>query len=112
MRLAAQRTIDRRETGAFTLVELLLVMALLVIAISIAAPTLANFFRGRTLNSEARRLLSLTHHGQGRAVSEGIPMVLWVDTDKKNYGLEQESGWDERDGKAVELQFDKDLKVE
>jgi type II secretion system protein H len=97
---------------AFTLIELLLVMALLTIVISISVPSLSNFFRGRNLDSEARRLLSLTRHGQSRAVSEGIPMVLWVDVENRTYGLEQEPGWDETDGKAVNLKLDENLKVE
>ena len=34
--------------------------------------SLGTFFRGRALNSEARRMLSLIHRGQSRAVSEGV----------------------------------------
>ena len=64
---------------AFTLIELILVLALLVIITSLAAPAMANFIRGRALDSEARRLLALMHAGQSRAVSEGMPMMLWVD---------------------------------
>src|SRR5512143_2179039 len=64
---------------AFTLIELILVMALLTIVISLTAPKLSRFFHGRTLDSEARRLLALTRSGQSRAVSEGLPMDLWVD---------------------------------
>ena len=98
--------------AAFTLIELVLVMAVVVIAIAITAPKLANFFRGRTLDSEARRLLALTHAGQSRAVSEGIPMRLWVDAEQKTYGLEEETGWDERDPKAIDFTMDHDLQVE
>src|SRR6184192_239420 len=65
--------------SAFTLIELILVMTILTIAISVTAPALANFFRGRSLDSEARRLLALTRQGQSRAVSEGLPMELWID---------------------------------
>src|SRR5262245_41504309 len=72
----------------FTLIELILVMALLAIAIGVTFPTLRGFFRGRVLDSEARRLLSLTRYGQSRAVSEGVPMVLWIDARQKTYGLE------------------------
>ncbi len=97
---------------AFTLIELLLVMALLTIVISISVPALSNFFRGRTLDAEGRRLLSLTRHGQSRAVNEGIPMVLWVDSESRTYGLEQEPGWDETDPRAVTLKLDDNLKVE
>ena len=108
---AAPFTGCRRSTG-FTLVELLLVMALLAIVLSICIPSLGGFFRGRNLDSEARRMLALTRHGQSRAVSEGIPMLLWVDAEKKAYGLESEPGWDEKDPRQVEYQLGQDLKVE
>ena len=96
---------------AFTLVELLLVLALLAIVMAFAAPSLGNFFRGRSLDGEARRLLSLTRSGQSRAVSEGIPMMLWVDEKEKSYGLEQQPGWDDRDPKALDFKIDKELKI-
>ena len=54
---------------AFTLIELILVLALLVIITSIAAPGMARFIRGRALDSEARRIFSLMHAAQSRAVS-------------------------------------------
>ena len=54
-------------TGAFTLIELILVLALLVIITSLAAPAMANFIRGRALDSEARRLSALMHAAQSRA---------------------------------------------
>jgi type II secretion system protein H len=103
---------DADPRRGFSLIELLLVLALLSIVISITLPTLSNFFRGRTLDAEARRLLSLTRYGQSRAVSEGIPMVLWVDPENRTYGLEQEPGWDDNDAKAVNLKLDDNLKVE
>jgi len=100
------------RASAFTLIELLLVMTIMVTAIAIAAPTLANFFRGRTLDSEARRLLALTHSGQDRAVSEGIPTRLQVDTANHSYSLRQDPGWSDGDAKALEFPFDKELQVE
>ena len=87
-------------------------MAIVVACISIVAPTLGNFFRGRTLDSEARRLLSLTHAGQSRAVFEGVPMMLWVDPDKRTYGLKEEAGWIDQDPKAVDFVLDQDLHFE
>ena len=44
----------------FTLIELVLVMTLLIVVISFSAPSLGKFFRGRALDGEARRLLSLS----------------------------------------------------
>ena len=44
------------QNRAFTLVELILVLALLVVITSLVAPAMSNFIRGRALDSEARRL--------------------------------------------------------
>lgn len=81
----------QRQRG-FTLVELIVVMVLLLIVASMVAPRMSSFFRGRALSSEARRMLSLINHAQSRAVAEGIPILLWIDTRTGTYGLEaQES---------------------
>lgn len=103
-----------RVSGAigFTLIELILVMALLTIALAVTFPTLRGFFHGRVLDSEARRLLALTRYGQSRAISEGIPMVLWIDWREKTYGLEMAATWSDRDGKALEFVVDDDLELE
>jgi type II secretory pathway pseudopilin PulG len=98
--------------GAFTLIELILVMAILTMAVSVTAPTLATFFRGRTLDSEARRLLALTRSGQNRAVSEGIPMDLWVNADQRTVGLDAEPSFEKVDPKAVEFTVDSGVQIE
>jgi type IV fimbrial biogenesis protein FimT len=100
------------SSQAFTLIELILVMALLVIVLGVAFPSLKNFFHGRTLDSEARRFLSMTRYGQSRAVSEGVPMILWIDTKQGIYGLETAPGFSDEDAKAVQFALDKDLQVD
>jgi type II secretory pathway pseudopilin PulG len=97
---------------AFTLIELILVMSILVIAVSITAPALSNFFRGRTLDSEARRLLALTREGQSRAVSEGVPIELWFDTKQGIYGIEAEPSFEPQDRKAESFTLDNDMQIE
>jgi prepilin-type N-terminal cleavage/methylation domain-containing protein len=96
----------------FTLIELILVMALLTIVISLTAPKLSRFFHGRTLDSEARRLLALTRSGQSRAVSEGVPMDLWVDAAQGTFGLEAEPSYDTSDPKSVDFALDSGLQLE
>lgn len=83
MRLAAHNL-------AFTLVELILVMALLTIVMAVAAPSLSRFFRSRDIETEAGRFLALTRYGQSQAVSLGKPMVLWVDPKEGCYGLDEQ----------------------
>ncbi len=90
----------------FTLIEMILVLALLVIAVSMVSPRIAGFIRARALESEARRLLAVTHAGRSRAVSEGTVVVVWLDESQGRYGLEQEVPG--RNGDAAALMFTAD----
>ena len=81
-----------RAARAFTLVELIVVMVLLLIVASMVAPRMSSFFRGRALSSEARRMLSLINYAQSRAVAEGVPVLLWIDPASSTYGLEVQTG--------------------
>ena len=103
-------TLDPR-LAAFTLIELILVLALLVIVTSLAAPAMSNFIRGQALDSEARRLMALIHASQSRAVSEGMPMVLWVDEKQGTYGLQAETTGQNGDPKAENLSLDENLQI-
>ena len=87
-------------------------MAMLAIVIAVAAPSLSRFFKGRTLDSEARRFYSLTRYAQSRAASEGVPMNLWIDTANRTYGLEREPGYAEIDENAVSYEIAGDLEME
>jgi type IV fimbrial biogenesis protein FimT len=99
------------HASAFTLVELLLVLALLVVITSLVAPAMSNFIRARAVDSEARRLAALMHAGQSRAVSEGLPMVLWVDEKQGAYGLEAETPPKGGDPKAEDLTVDENVQI-
>jgi prepilin-type N-terminal cleavage/methylation domain-containing protein len=113
---AADCGLRTTDYTAFTLIELILVMAILTISVSITAPKLGHFFSGRALDSEARRLLSLIRAGQSRAVSEGMPMELWFDAPQGRYVLEAETssktGDSDTDPKRVELSLDRDVQLE
>ena len=111
MTLATGNPIKRRNQCAFTLVEMILVMVLLVVAVSIVAPRLSGFMRERALDSEARRLSALMHAAQSRAVSEGMPMMLWVDEKNGTYGLEAETSGLNGDAKAEDLDVDSTLQI-
>ena len=101
-----------RPVSGFTLIELILVMALIVIVVSITGPMLSDFFKGRILDSEVRRFVALTRYGQSRAVSEGVPMVLWVDEKQRSYGLETETGHVDEDKQAKEFELEEGLEIE
>jgi type II secretion system protein H len=104
-------SVIRHSQRGFTLIELILVLALLVIITSIAAPAMSRFVRGRALDSEARRLAALMHAAQARAVSEGAPMIFWVDEKAGSYGLAAETSGQNGDPKAEELAVDSTLAI-
>jgi type II secretion system protein H len=105
------RALALRNAG-FTLIELILVMTLIVVVASLVTPRLGVFFRGRTLDSEARQVMALMHQGQSKAVSGGVPTVLWFDTTARQYGLEEEPGYVDKDPNAVSFDLNENLKVE
>lgn len=109
---ALRRSSSDGPRRGFTLVELILVMTLLLIVGGLIFPTMQGFFRGRVLDSEARRLLALTRYGQNRAVSEGVPMVLWIDTREGAYGLAAAAGMSVDDHQERRFVVDDDLTLE
>jgi type II secretion system protein H len=99
------------QNRAFTLVELLLVLTLLVVITAMVAPAMSNFIRARAVDSEARRLFALMHAGQSRAVSDGLPAVLWVDEKQGAYGLTTEDPPSGGDSKAENLTVDENVRI-
>lgn len=81
----------RPGRGGFTLIEMVLVLSLLVVAVSMIAPRMQGFIRGRSLDSEARRMIALMHAAQSRAVSEGMPVMFWIDQKDGTYGMALET---------------------
>lgn len=80
---------------AFTLVELVIVMSIIVITVAVAAPSFQAFLHGRNLEDEARRFLSLTRFGENRAVSESVPVDMWINIKQNRYGLAAAGGYTE-----------------
>ena len=91
----------RSRRAGFTLIELILVMAVLAITAALVVPRMSSFLHGRELSSEARRLLSLTRYAQSRAVAEGLPVVLWVNPSDGAYGVEIQPGYVDTDEHAI-----------
>jgi type II secretion system protein H len=87
------------------------VLTLLAIAAALIAPALSHFMRGRALDAEARRLLSLTRAAQSRAVSEGLPVLLWLDAAQAAYGTEEEMKPGAADPKALQFTLDDSVRM-
>jgi type II secretion system protein H len=69
----------RSHSLAFTLIELLMVLAIVAIMVALIAPSLRGFAIGRRANDAARQIVALTRYAQSQAVSEGRTYRLNVD---------------------------------
>ena len=97
---------------AFTLVELIIVMTLLAIVAALSLPSLSRSMRQRNLDEEATRLLALTEYGRDEAVSQGVPMIVWIDAKAQRYGLKPKAGFDADETRAREYAMNPDVNAE
>jgi type II secretion system protein H len=101
-----------RNTKGFTLIELICVLAILAAVITVSAPSLAGFFKGRSLAEECRRFLALTRYARSEAVSSSVPIELWIDCSSGNYGLRRIISYGDQEEKSMEYQLDENLEFE
>ena len=101
-----------RSALGFTLVELIIVMMLLAIVAALSVPSLSRSMRQRNLDEEATRLLALTEYGRDEAVSQGVPMIVWIDAKGQRYGVEPKSGFDSDETRSREYAMNPDVNVE
>ena len=85
--------------SGFTLLELILVLALIGTVVAMVAPSLRIFCRARETADAAARVLSLTQYARSQAVAEGRPFRLCVDDQASTCWLSAQ-----RAGAFVELE--------
>jgi type II secretion system protein H len=102
----------RRPANAFTLVELIVVMALLATVLAMVAPTLGRSMRQRSLDDEAARFQAATEYARNEAVSQGVPMIVWLDPEGISFGVEARQGFDADEARAREFELKDDIHVE
>jgi len=81
------------KRAGFTLVELILVLALLATLLAVSAPSLARSFHGRNLERAGAALLAASEYARSEAVSQGAPMLLWIDAESGSFGVEPDAGY-------------------
>ena len=94
-----------------TLIELICVMAIITVVLTISAPALSGFFKGRFLEEESRRFLALTRQARSEAVSRSELMELWIAPESGEYGLKSLTAYYENRGK-IEYRLEENLKFE
>ncbi len=79
--------VRRRRAGAFTMVELLLVMVLICIILGATAPSLRGFFAARKTTSAAAQIMMLIQYARTQAIADGCNYRLYFDTTRNQYWL-------------------------
>lgn len=74
-----------RLARAYTLLELILVLAVLAFVAAAAAPAMTRFARGRLSIDAAAHLLAIMHHAQDQAIHTAWPHRLEVDASGDAY---------------------------
>lgn len=101
-----------RNIRGLTLIELICVMAIMAAIMTISAPSLSGFFKGRSLHEQSRRFLALTRHARSAAISEAAIAELWIDTNEGRYGLNIQTGEETADAKSLEYKLEDNQEFE
>jgi type II secretion system protein H len=75
-----------RGRAGFTLLELVIVMAVVGIMLAVTAPNLARFLHGRNVREDARRLVAVTRRAAAVAMNQSCRTVVWLDPTNGEYG--------------------------
>jgi type II secretion system protein H len=86
------RPLAPSRASGFTLLEIILVMTILVLVVSMLAPSLRGFGIGRSTDNTARQLVSLAKYARSQAISEGRRYRLNFDAQNNAFWLTAESG--------------------
>ncbi len=81
-----------RGRRAFTLLELILVMAVICVTLALAAPSLSNWSRGSQQRDATDQLLALTRYARTEAITNATTYRLNIDKTAGHYWLTMQDG--------------------
>lgn len=80
------------RSAGFTLLEMILVMVVITIVLSMAAPSLNGFARSRPIFDISAQLVTLADYARSQAVAEGRVYRLNLDTESGRFWLTVQAG--------------------
>lgn len=83
---------NRDAEAGFTILELMVVVAISTILAVMATPSLLNVYRRATLNAEGRRLYGAFVEAQGMATSTGARHRLFLDRGNRLWSIDADDG--------------------
>jgi prepilin-type N-terminal cleavage/methylation domain-containing protein len=90
--LIDMRIPNRNSDRGFTLIELILVLALIAIVIGIALPSLSGFASSQSVGDSADRVMALARWARLEAITRGVSFRLNFDPVTRTYWLTMQNG--------------------
>jgi type II secretion system protein H len=92
MRWRETNSMSNGTAGGFTLLELVIVLAVIAIAISIVAPSMSGFAKGRATINAAGLFVSTARWARAQAITTGNVYHLNIDTSAGKWWLTSDNG--------------------
>jgi prepilin-type N-terminal cleavage/methylation domain-containing protein len=89
MNLRGNRLSSRFSVRAFTLVELMIVCAIIGAVLTIAIPTIYRYFHPESLEGTVRSLMEALSHARARAILNGAPVELVIRPGDRTFQVSQ-----------------------
>jgi type IV fimbrial biogenesis protein FimT len=86
------RTESKRQRG-FTLMELVITIAVLAILTTLAVPSFVQFIQNNRLSSEANELVAALQYGRSEALRRGEEVQVCSSSDQTSCGGDWNQGW-------------------
>ena len=83
---------NKQAASGFTLLELVLVLAVIAVAIAIVAPSLSGFARGRAASNVAGQFVAVARWARTQAITSGATYRLNVDPSANKWWLTSDNG--------------------
>ena len=87
-------------------------MLLLAIVAALSAPSMSRSLRARNVSGEAVRFIAATEYGRDEAVSQGVPMTVWIDPATQRFGVEPRAGFEGIESRSREFALNADIHFE
>ncbi len=102
------------DLEGFTLLELLIMIAVLTIVLSIGIPSLTTYIKKYNAENEITSLYSILTNQRFKSMNTGIPHGVYFDSNKKytvftfndtNYNMKFDGNSEEKNGKSIDLRY-------
>jgi type II secretory pathway pseudopilin PulG len=87
-------------------------MVVLAVLLALVAPSLTSSFRGRNLEQAGAQVLAVTEYGRDEAISQGVPMDVWINPANGQFGIAAKAGFPSDPARLKQYTLQPDLRFD